>query len=107
MSVITFTLNSGSKIPALAWGCGSGKAKTTALTSGKIALDAGFKHIDTAQLYYTEEAVGQIVAPTVCQKMTSLSRPNVRTSYAQYIIHSVGINRPCSVTQSSSAGIQG
>jgi diketogulonate reductase-like aldo/keto reductase len=62
MSEITFTLNSGAKVPALAWGCGSGKAKTSALESGKIALDAGFKHIDTAQLYYTEEAVGEIVA---------------------------------------------
>lgn len=84
MSVITFTLNSGSKIPALAWGCGSGKAKTTALTSGKIALDAGFKHIDTAQLYYTEEAVGQIVAAH------SLSKDDIFvTSKCSYLLRAV------------------
>ena len=62
MSVITVTFHSGTKAPALAWGCGSGKAKKNALESGKVALDAGFRHIDTAQGYNTEEAVGELVA---------------------------------------------
>jgi diketogulonate reductase-like aldo/keto reductase len=48
-----FTLNDGSKIPALAWGNGTGginSASQKAIDLGKEALNAGIVHIDTAQV---------------------------------------------------------
>ncbi|KIY73004.1 Aldo/keto reductase [Cylindrobasidium torrendii FP15055 ss-10] len=60
-NIQTFKLNSGSQIPWLAWGNGSGDARKTALESGKIALEAGIRHIDTAQAYRNEENTGIVV----------------------------------------------
>ena len=57
----SFKLLDDTYIPWLAWGSGSGRAMHTALESGIAALQAGFRHIDTAQLYKTEaEAKGAI-----------------------------------------------
>jgi len=50
----SFRLLDGTHIPWLAWGSGSGRAVHTALESGIAALQAGFRHIDTAQYYKTE-----------------------------------------------------
>ncbi|ODN84496.1 hypothetical protein, variant 1 [Cryptococcus amylolentus CBS 6039] len=64
MSKRTFTLNDGKVVPALAWGSGTsgifGNADL-AVKAGVVALEKGFKHVDTAQVYHTEEAVGQAV----------------------------------------------
>jgi len=57
-----FKLLDGTSIPWLGWGNGTGTAKTTAIESGKTALDAGIRHIDTAQIYQTEDATGEVVA---------------------------------------------
>lgn len=46
----SFTLLDGTKIPTIAWGNGSGDAAETAIVSGEIALRAGLRHIDTAQV---------------------------------------------------------
>ncbi|TEB32204.1 conjugated polyketone reductase C1 [Coprinellus micaceus] len=54
----TFTLLDGTSIPWLAWGNGSGQAKKDAIECGKVALEAGIRHIDTAQLYENEEQTG-------------------------------------------------
>lgn len=61
MSVPTFTLSDGRKVPALAWGNGSGNARKTALDSGVLAIEAGIRHIDTAQGYYNEEETGKSI----------------------------------------------
>jgi diketogulonate reductase-like aldo/keto reductase len=58
----TFTLLDGTSIPWLAWGNGSGKAKKDAIECGKVALEAGIRHIDTAQLYENEEQTGVAIA---------------------------------------------
>lgn len=51
MTITTkITLLDGTAIPWLAWGNGSGAANKTPLESGKVALKAGFTHIDTAQV---------------------------------------------------------
>ncbi|KAI5899498.1 Aldo/keto reductase [Schizophyllum commune H4-8] len=57
----TFKLSSGTEIPWLAWGNGSGDARKTAVESGRIALEAGIRHIDTAQGYKNEDATGEVV----------------------------------------------
>ncbi len=63
----SFKLPDGTYIPWLAWGSGSGRAMHTALESGIAALQAGFRHIDTAQLYKTEaeakEAIEKVLIP--------------------------------------------
>jgi diketogulonate reductase-like aldo/keto reductase len=46
----TFELSDGTRIPWLGWGNGTGRAKEIAIESGVVALKAGFKHIDTAQV---------------------------------------------------------
>ena len=63
----SFRLLDGTYIPWLAWGSGSGRAVHTALDSGIAALQAGFRHIDTAQYYKTEveakEAIEKALIP--------------------------------------------
>jgi diketogulonate reductase-like aldo/keto reductase len=63
----SFKLLDGTHIPWLAWGSGSGRAVHTALESGISALQAGFRHIDTAQYYKTEveakEAIEKALIP--------------------------------------------
>ena len=55
-----FTLTNGNKVPALAYGTWLIKnenAKNCCL----MALEAGYRHIDTAQAYGNEEGVGQAI----------------------------------------------
>ena len=50
--VRTITLNDGKKIPAMAWGNGTGglaHSGQKAIDMGAVALKAGILHIDTAQ----------------------------------------------------------
>jgi diketogulonate reductase-like aldo/keto reductase len=67
-TIASVNLLDGTTIPWLAWGCGSGQARKDALNSGKNALNAGINHIDTAQIYDTEEATGQVVAASPISK---------------------------------------
>ena len=51
---------SGSNIPAL--GVGTFRLKDDeAYNSVSMALEVGFRHIDTAQIYSNEEAVGRAI----------------------------------------------
>lgn len=55
MSIPSFKLLDGTSIPWLAWGSGTGGlAGEDAIEKGKLALNCGINHIDTAQLYKTE-----------------------------------------------------
>ncbi|MBE3042803.1 aldo/keto reductase [Candidatus Bathyarchaeota archaeon] len=55
----TFTLNTGAKIPALGFGTWQdADAQEEAVTT---ALNAGYRHIDTARVYGTEKAVGAAI----------------------------------------------
>lgn len=63
----SFKLLDGTYIPWLAWGSGTGRAMHSAVESGIAALQAGFRHIDTAQYYKTEadakEAIEKALIP--------------------------------------------
>ncbi|RXW18804.1 hypothetical protein EST38_g7057 [Candolleomyces aberdarensis] len=54
----SFQLSDGTSIPWVAWGNGTGQAKKDAIESGKLALESGLRHIDTAQLYDNEKETG-------------------------------------------------
>lgn len=54
----SFSLNDGTKIPAIALGTWRTENKDAA-NAVKIALQNGYKHIDTASIYGNEEGVGQ------------------------------------------------
>jgi len=68
MASASFKLLDGTTIPWLAWGNGSGQANKVPFEGGLQALKTGIRHIDTAQLYGTEEATGQVVAASSIPK---------------------------------------
>ena len=58
----TVTLNNGQKMPQLGlgvWQSGNGEEVINAI---HYALDAGYRHVDTAKIYKNEEAVGKALA---------------------------------------------
>jgi 2,5-diketo-D-gluconate reductase A len=56
--VPTITLNDGKAIPQLGFGVFQIKPAETAEAVG-VALDVGYRHIDTAEMYQNEEGVGE------------------------------------------------
>ena len=95
-SIPSIHLLDGTRIPWLAWGNGTGQAKTDALKAGKIAIDVGIRHIDTAQIYETEEATGQIVFATPLPK-DEIYITSKCTSFISKIRSS-----PCTLTKKNS-----
>jgi 2,5-diketo-D-gluconate reductase A len=59
-SVPTITLNDGKPIPQLGFGVFQIDPEDTAKAVG-VALDVGYRHIDTAEMYGNEKQVGQAV----------------------------------------------
>lgn len=59
--IASFDLLDGTSIPWLGLGNGTGRPRKHALEAGTLALQAGIRHIDTAQIYRTEEETGIIV----------------------------------------------
>lgn len=62
--VRTIRLSDSKSIPAVGWGSGSGglmRSGSKAADTGKLVLDAGIHHIDTAQYYETEEETGAAI----------------------------------------------
>lgn len=55
-----FVLSNGNKVPALAYGTWLIK-NNDAVNCVKMALEAGYRHIDTAQAYGNERGVGQAI----------------------------------------------
>lgn len=60
-NVPTVTLNDGAEIPQLGFGVWQVPPGETAAAVGK-ALDVGYRHIDTAQMYGNEQGVGDAIA---------------------------------------------
>jgi 2,5-diketo-D-gluconate reductase A len=61
MTVPTITLNDQTTIPQLGFGVFQVPPQETAATVTR-ALEAGYRHLDTAQMYQNEEGVGEAIA---------------------------------------------
>jgi 2,5-diketo-D-gluconate reductase A len=61
MTVPTITLNDQTTIPQLGFGVFQVPPQETAATVTR-ALEAGYRHLDTAQMYENEEGVGEAIA---------------------------------------------
>ncbi len=57
-----FVLNNGIEIPCVGFGTWQTPDGETAVNSVKAALEAGYRHIDTAAVYGNEESVGRAIA---------------------------------------------
>lgn len=55
------TLNDGNKIPAIGFGVFQIPADGSTYKAVKEALEVGYRHIDTAQVYFNEKEVGQAI----------------------------------------------
>ncbi|XP_050667784.1 aldo-keto reductase AKR2E4-like isoform X1 [Leptidea sinapis] len=72
----TFKLNDGNEIPAIALGTGRGTAKESETLEDVRqavywAIEAGYRHIDTAAVYFDEEQVGQGIAQAIADKLVT------------------------------------
>ena len=54
-----YVLNNGVKIPCVGFGTWQTPEGEVAVSSVKAAIDAGYRHIDTAAAYGNEEGVGK------------------------------------------------
>lgn len=57
----TYTLNNGVDIPCVGFGTWQTPNDEVGYKSVKVALEAGYRHIDTATVYGNEESVGQAI----------------------------------------------
>lgn len=57
----TYTLNNGVKIPVVGFGTWQSADGNEAYNSVKAALEAGYRHIDTAAAYGNEDSVGKAI----------------------------------------------
>jgi 2,5-diketo-D-gluconate reductase A len=60
--VPTIKLNDGVQIPQFGFGVFQVEPGQATVDAVRTALDAGYRHIDTAQMYRNEEGVGQAIA---------------------------------------------
>jgi methylglyoxal/glyoxal reductase len=59
MAVPNLKMNTGAQIPQIGFGLWRNKNKKECIDSVKSALEAGFRHFDTAQIYKNEEFLGE------------------------------------------------
>ena len=57
----TFRLNNGTEIPCVGFGTWQTPDGKVAIDSVKCAIEAGYKHIDTAAIYGNEKSIGQAI----------------------------------------------
>ena len=72
----TFTLSNGVTIPRIGFGTWQIPDGPATYDSVRTALDAGYRHIDTARAYGNEESVGRAVRDSGA--MRSSSPPSAR-----------------------------
>ena len=60
----TFTLSNGVTIPCVGFGTYKTPDGDVCRESVLTALDAGYRHIDTAEFYFNEDGVGQALKET-------------------------------------------
>lgn len=56
-----YTLKNGQKIPVVGFGTWQAESGDVAKQAVKVALDAGYRHIDTAMIYGNETSVGEAI----------------------------------------------
>lgn len=61
MTIPSFKLNDGNKIPSFGFGTFQIPADGSTYKAVKMALAAGYRHIDTAVAYFNEQEVGQAI----------------------------------------------
>lgn len=83
MSVIFRTLQSGTKVPAIAFGSGTALYGQDASTQVVQALEAGFKHLDAAQYYSNEKSVGEGLAKYLSSTSQERSSIFVTTKFGK------------------------
>jgi methylglyoxal/glyoxal reductase len=59
MKIPELKLNTGAKIPQIGFGLWRNKNKKECIDSVKLALEAGYRHFDTAQVYGNEQFLGE------------------------------------------------
>lgn len=77
------TLNNGNKIPTLAYGTWLIKNKDAAKCV-ELALNAGYRHIDTAQAYGNEEGVGEGIRNSGLSRNELYITTKVQAEYKSY-----------------------
>ena len=78
-----FTLNNGVKAPALAYGTWLIENEN-ATNCVKMALEAGYRHIDTAQAYGNEEGVGQGIKESGLKREEVFITSKVQAEFKTY-----------------------
>lgn len=89
----TVTLNDGVKIPAIGFGVFMIPADGSTYKAVREALDAGYRHIDTATAYFNEEEVGKAVRDSGISREEIFVTSKLWLSHYGYERAKVGIDR--------------
>ncbi|MDE6724588.1 MAG: aldo/keto reductase [Ruminiclostridium sp.] len=89
----TITLNDGIKIPAIGFGVFMIPSDGSTYKSVREALDAGYRHIDTAMAYFNEEEVGKAVRDSGIPRDEIFVTSKLWLSHYGYERAKIGIER--------------
>jgi diketogulonate reductase-like aldo/keto reductase len=89
----TITLNDGIQIPAIGFGTFLIPADGSTYKAVREALDAGYRHIDTATAYYNEEEVGNAVRDSGIPREEIFITSKLWVSHFGYERAKLGIER--------------
>ena len=89
----TVTLNDGVKIPAIGFGVFMIPADGSTYKAVREALDAGYRHIDTATAYFNEEEVGKAVRDSGISREEIFITSKLWLSHYGYERAKLGIDR--------------
>ncbi|MBD5080233.1 MAG: aldo/keto reductase [Ruminococcaceae bacterium] len=87
------TLNDGVKIPAIGFGVFMIPADGSTYKAVRDALDAGYRHIDTATAYFNEEEVGKAVRDSGIPREEIFVTSKLWLSHYGYERAKIGIDR--------------
>lgn len=87
------TLNDGVKIPAVGFGVFMIQADGSTYKAVREALDAGYRHIDTATAYFNEEEVGKAVRDSGIPREEIFVTSKLWLSHYGYDRAKIGIER--------------
>lgn len=79
-----YVLRNGVKIPSLGFGTWQIPEGEVAINSTKLALDAGYRHIDTAAAYQNEESIGKAIRDSGIKREEIFLTSKLRSSLKGY-----------------------